>query len=131
MCDTLLLSTYQAIVHCLPYTVLLSMYLSYVLTINPCDFRLFVYRSYHNSADSMQTYKYSNSCGYSTFTKFSTLTFFLCSGFTSHMMSTNSSSIFNMMKFSSVTSALGYAPGTSKMSMYLPLFASIMILVNR
>ena len=89
MCDTLLPSTYQAIVHCLPYMVMFAMHLSYGLNTNPRNFRVFAYRSYQNSADSMQPYKYFNSLRYSTFTEFPIHTFFLCCGFISNMISTN------------------------------------------
>ena len=109
-----MLSTYQAIVQCFPSMLLFAMHLSYVLTMNPFDFRVFMYRLYHNSADSMQAYKYWIGCRYSTFMPFSAHTFLLYYGFSSHMMYTNAPSIFNMMNFSSGVSVLRYAPGRLK-----------------
>ena len=97
--NTLLSSIYQAILHCLPSMVLVTMHLSYRLTTNPCDFRVFASRSYDNIAESMQTYKALNSLSCSTFIPFSILTFSLCYGFTSLMISKNLPSIFNMMVF--------------------------------
>ena len=70
MRDTLFLSNYQAIVQCLPSTVIFFMHLSYGLITNPYYLGVFVYRSYHNSAESMQPYKYFNSFSYSTFPPF-------------------------------------------------------------
>ena len=92
--DSLLQSTYHAIVHCLSLMVLFYMHLSYGLIRNPCDFRVFEYRSYHSSADSIHPYKALRRCRYSTFPPFSACILFLCSGFTLHMMSTYSPSIF-------------------------------------
>ena len=88
-CHILLSSTYHAIVHCLSLMMIFYIHLSYVLTRNPCDFRLFEYRSYHSSVDSIHPYRASISFRYSTFTPLSTRTFFLCLVFTSHIMSTN------------------------------------------
>ena len=96
----------------------------------PMGFKVFVYRSYHNSVDSMHPYRYLNKRRYSNLTPFSMRTFFLCYGFTSHMISKKSPSIFNIINFYFGVSALRYAPGTSKMATCLPSCASIMILVN-
>ena len=96
-CDILLLSTYHAIVNCLSLMVLFSMHLSYGFIRNPYDFRGFEYISYHISAYYMYPQKDFRRLRYSTFTPFSTNKFVLCSGFTSHMMSTNSPSIFIRM----------------------------------
>ena len=60
---------------------------------------IFLYRLYHNGAYYMYPYRYFNKFRYSTRTPFFMRTFFLCSGFTSHMMYTNSPSIFNMIIF--------------------------------
>ena len=120
MCNNVFSSTYQAIVHCLPSTVLFAMYLPYGLTTNPCYFRVFTDRSYYNSSDSTQPYKTFNSLRYSTLDPFSKHTFYPCSEFTSNMMSTNSPSIFNIMDFYSSISALRYDPGRSKMATYIP-----------
>ena len=79
----------------------------------------------------MYPYKAFRRSRYSTFTPFSTHKGFLCSGFTSHMMSKNSPPIFNRMDLSYGMSALRYAPGKSKISTSLPLFASMMRLVNK
>ena len=111
--------------------VLFAMHPSYGLTTNPCGFRIFVYRSHHNGADSIQPHKYFNSRRYNNFIPFYTRTLFLCYGLTSHIMSTDSPSVFNMIIFSFGISVLSYAPGTSKMATYLPLFASMITLVNR
>ena len=119
-CDTLLSSTHHTIVNCLYLMVLFDMHLSYGLIRNPCDFRVFEYISYHSSADYMHPYKDFRRRRYSAFTPFSTRTFFLCSGFTPHMMSRNSPSIFDGMNLSSGMSALRYSPGTSKIDTYLP-----------
>ena len=97
MCDTLLLSTYHAIIHCLLFMVLFDIHLSYEFIANRCDFKVFDYMSYHNIADSMHPYRAFRSRSYSTFTPFSIRTFFLCSRFTLHIMSTNSPSIFSKM----------------------------------
>ena len=80
-CDPLLLSTYQAIVHCLFSMVLFVMYLTYVLITNPCNFRVFADRSYHNSADYMQPYKTFNHIRYINLAPFyiHTFTFVLSS----------------------------------------------------
>ena len=94
--------------------VLFAMYLSYGITTNPCDFRVFAYTLYHNSANSMQPYNAFNSLSNSTFMPFSIHKFDLCYGFTSHMISTNSSSIFNLINLSSGMSLLSSDPGTSK-----------------
>ena len=115
-CDTLLSSTYHNIVHCLSWMVLFAMNLSYGLTRNPCNFRVFEYRSYHSSADSMHPYKDFRRRRYSTLNPFSMRTFFLCSVFTSHMMSTNFPSILNKMNLSSGMSALRYDLGTSEIT---------------
>ena len=114
-CDTLLSSTHNAILHCLYLMVLFDMHLPYGLIRKPCYSRAFEYRSYHSSEDSMNPYKDFRRHRYITFTKFSTRTFSLCLGFTSHMMLKISPSIFNRMNSSSGVSALRYAPGTSKM----------------
>ena len=97
--DNLFLSTCEAIINSLPYTVMFDIHLSYGLTTNPCDLRVFTYRSYHNITDYMQPYTYFNSLRYNTFTPFSNHIFSLCYGYTSHMMSMNSSSIFNTIIF--------------------------------
>ena len=89
MCYTLLSSTYHYFAYHLTLMVLFSMHLSYGLTSNPGDSIFFEYRSYHSIIDYMHPYRSLRSCRYSTFTPFSTHTFFLCSGFTSHMLSTN------------------------------------------
>ena len=99
MCDTLLSSTYKAIVHFILSMVLFAMNLSHGLTTNPCDFKVFAHRSCNNSADSIQPYNNFNIPRYSTFIPFSIRTFYLCYGFTSHIMSADSPSIFNMMNF--------------------------------
>ena len=80
--------------------------------------------------DSMDPYRYLRIHRYSTFNPFSTHTFFSCSGFTSHMMSTNSSSIFSKMNLSSGMSDLKHAPEISKITTYIPLYESIMIHMN-
>ena len=66
MCDNLLSLTYQAITKCLPFMVLFDMHLSYILTTNPCYFRVFLYRSYNHNADYIQPYKYFSGPNYST-----------------------------------------------------------------
>ena len=130
-CGTFLLSTQKYTVHCLSYMVLFDIHLSYGLTANPCDFIVFSYRSYHNSADFIRPFNALSGIKYSSFTPFTFCTFSLCSGFTLQMMSTNSPLIFNMILFSYSVSALRYAPGTSKMTTSPPSCASIIILVNR
>ena len=119
-CNTFLSSTYQYIVHYLPSMVLFAMYLPYGLITNPCYFRVFPDRSYHNSVESMQPYRTFNSCRYSTLAAFFIHKVYLCSDLTSDMMSTNSPSVFNMMDFSSSISALRYAPVGSKMDTCIP-----------
>ena len=131
MCDTLLLSTYHAIVHFLLLMVIFSLHLSYVFTMNPCDFIVFEYISYHIIADSIHPYISSRSRRYSTFTPFSTRTFFLCLSFTSHIMSANLPSIFIKMNLSFGMSELMFAPCTSKIATYITLCASIIRLMNR
>ena len=106
--------------------VLFAMYLSYGLIRNPCDFRVFEYRSYHSSAESMHPYKDSRILRYSIFTPLSTRNFFLCLGFTLHQFSKNSPSIFNNMDLSSGILALRYSPGTPKIATSLPSCASMM-----
>ena len=78
MCDTLLLSAYHYIVHCLTLIVIFSMHLLYRLAMNQCNFRVFEYRSYHNSSYSIHPYRAFISCKYSNFTPFSKRTVFLC-----------------------------------------------------
>ena len=80
-----------------------AMHLSYGLIKNPCDFRVFVYISYHNIADFMKPYKVFNSHSYSNITPFYTYNFFCALG---------SPLVFNMMNFSSGISVLRYVPGT-------------------
>ena len=74
--DTLLLSTYHAILHCLPLLLLFDMCLYYGLILNQCDFRVFEYVSYHSSADYIHTYRAFRSYRFSTFTPLSTCTFY-------------------------------------------------------
>ena len=71
-CDTLFLSTYHDVVHCLSWMVIFFMNLSYGLIRNPCYFSVFEYRSYHSSADPMHPYKAFRRLRYSTFTPFPT-----------------------------------------------------------
>ena len=130
-CGTLLYSTYHSILNCLSLIVLFYMNLSHGLINNPCDFRVFEYISYHSSADSIYPYRALRSRRYSTFTPLYTHKFSLCLGFTSHIMSTNSPSIFNRINLSSGMSALRYAPGTSKFATYLPSCESMMRLMNK
>ena len=111
--------------------VIFAMNLSYGFISNPCYFMVFEYRSYHIIADSIHPYKYFIRLRYSTFTPFSKCTFFLCLGFTSHIMSTNSHSIFNWTNLSSGMSALMYSPGTSKISTNIPSCALMMRMVNK
>ena len=47
------------------------------------------------------------------------------------MMSINFYSIFNKKKLSSGMSAFIYTPGTSKITTYLPSYASMMMLANK
>ena len=129
-CDTMFLSTYNDILHRLYLTVLFVMHLSYGLIRNTCDFVVFEYRSYHSSAEFMHIYKAFIRRRYSTFTLLSTRKFFLCSGFTLHMMSTNSPSLFNRIDLSFDMSALSYATGISEIPIYLPTCASIMRLMS-
>ena len=128
--DTLLSSTYQATVNCLPSMVLFNMHLWYGLTTNPCYFIVFVYRSYHNNVDSMQIYITFNSHRYSILTPFSTCTLFLCYGFTSHMMSTNSYSILIWWIFFWYIS-IDVCSRDIKTSKSLPSYASMMRQVYR
>ena len=79
----------------------------------------------------MHTYKAFRRRSYSTLTPLSTRTFFLCLGFTSHMMSTNSPSFFNRINLSSGVSVLSYATGTSKMDTTLTLCVLMTSLVNK
>ena len=79
----------------------------------------------------MHPYRDFISCRCITFTPFSTRTFFLCLGFTLHMMSTNLPSIFSKMNLSYGMSELRYALGISKTSTSLHSCESIMSLVNR
>ena len=102
MCDTLLSSTYHNILPFLYLMFLFAMYLLYGLFSNPCDFMVLDYRSYHSSVDSINPYKAFRRRRYSTFTPLSTRKCLLCLGFTSHMMSTNTPSIFYRMNLSSV-----------------------------
>ena len=127
----MLLSTYHAIVNFLYLMVIFMMHLSYVLIRNPCDFRVFEYRSYHIIEDSIHPYKVFGSRWYSTFTPFSTHAFFFCLGFTLHMMPTNSPSIFNRIHLSSRMLVLRYAPGKSKISTFIPSRASMMSLIKK
>ena len=91
--------------------VLFTMHLSYGFIRNPCDIRVFEYRSHHSIAYSMNTYRVFISSRYRTFTPFYASTFFLCSEFTLHMMSTYSPSIFNTVNLSYGMSELRYAQG--------------------
>ena len=79
----------------------------------------------------MNPYKAFIRLRYSTFTTFSTRIFFLCLGFTSHIMSTNYPSIFNRMNLSSGMPALRYATGTQKITTSLPSCVSMMRLMNK
>ena len=96
-CDALLPSTHQAIVHCLPYMMLFDMVVW--ITSKLMGYQSFLYSLYHNMADYMHPYRAFNSLRYSILIPFSICKFFFCSEFTSHMMSTNSTSIFNIMNF--------------------------------
>ena len=118
-------------VHCLLCMVLFDMNLSYGLTTDQCDFRVFMYRSYHDYANSIPPYKAFNSRRYITFTPFSHahLPYFM--GSPLHSISKNSYSLFNMMNFSSGISALRYDPGTPKISTYLTSCMSTIRPVNR
>ena len=100
--------------YCVHLMVLFAMHMPHGLDMNPWNFRVFEYRSYHSSSDSMHQYRDFGSLIYSTFTPFSTRTFFLCFGFTLHTISTNSPSIFSNMNLSSGMSSLRYASGASK-----------------
>ena len=97
----------------------------------PCGLRLFEYRSYHSSAESIHPYKAFIRRRYITLTIFSTRTFIFGLGFTSHMMSKNYLSIFNRINLSSGMSELSYSPVTSRIPTYIPSCASMMSLVKK
>ena len=128
MSYTLFLLTYQSIVHFLFSMTMFYMNLQYGLIMNPRYLSVFVYRSYHIIADSMHPYNYFSNHRYSTFTPFSVHTF-LCSGFTSHMMSTNSPSIL-IWRFSPCPVRVKVCPRDIKIATYLPSCALIMSLKN-
>ena len=98
----------------LPFMVMFAVHLSYGYSAKSCCFIVFEYMSYHNSADSIHPYRALISRTYGEINPFSTRTFFSCLGFTSHMMSKNSPSIFTKMNLYSGMSTLSYAPGTTK-----------------
>ena len=104
--------------------VIFAMHLSYGLIGNPFDFRVFEYISHHISAYYMHPYRAFRRRRYSTFNPFSTHTFFLCLGFTSHMISINEK--FNLLVFQ----CLGM-PKDIKNTTSLPSCASTMRLVNK
>ena len=87
------------------YRTLLAVYdavrYAYVVWITSklMGYQSFLYSLYHNMADYMHPYRAFNSLRYSTLIPFSICKFFFYSEFISHMMSTNSTSIFNIMNF--------------------------------
>ena len=103
------------------YRTLLAVYdavfCAYVICIDskPIGFKN-IFMLYHNSTYYIHPYIAFNSSRYSTLKPICICTLFLCSGFTSHMMSKNSPSIFNIMIFSFGISVLGYAKGRTKMA---------------
>ena len=56
LCDSLLSSIYQEIVHCLPSILLFATNLSYGFISKPTSLSVVDNRFYHNNADSMQPY---------------------------------------------------------------------------
>ena len=83
---------------------------------------------YHLNADLMHLYTALRIVGYETLTPFSQITVTVYSGFTEHMLSTNSLVIFRStcsFTFPVFKSAYKHAPGVSKIATSLPLYASI------
>ena len=97
---------------------------------NPSDLNVVVYRSYHINADSKNPYNAFSNTRYGTFTPFSIHILFV---FWIHLTHDVQKSTLNfiMMDFSPGMLALRYAPGTPKITTYLPSCALIMRLKNR
>ena len=116
VCNTLLSSTYHTGVHCLPFTVLFSMHISYEFSSKPFPIYVSDYNFYHCRADSVHPYMASNTNIYRTFCPFFYLAFFLCSGLILHIISINVPLNFNKTFLSFVISAWKYAPETTKVA---------------
>ena len=87
--------------------------------------------SYLISADSMHNYMAHGTLIYISFCLPSYTTFFMCSGFSPHMMSTNSPLILSNTNLPLGNLAFRYAPGTLKVPTSCHFYASRTIVENR
>ena len=125
MCETLLSSTNHLMVTSCSSITLFVMHGSYGLSLNPKYDSVVENKKYHRRALSiipLTTFKIST---YSTFLPFSYVTNFSYSGFTWHIISTNSPSNFMCTTLSSGSDAWRYDPGTSNVYTALYLWVSI------
>ena len=125
MCKTLLLSIKHPMVRCCLLITLFGIHCAYGLSLNPKSDSVAEKKSYHRRALSIIPYIAFNISTDSTFLQFSYVTNFLYSGFTLHIITTNSPSNFMCITLSPGSYAWRYATGTSKVCIDIPLWASI------
>ena len=122
-CNSLLLYTYHAIVHCFLTNMLFSKKRLYGLGLYPFFWSILLYILYHNNANSMQPQISCNRSIYIYFPPFSYLRFALCSGLMSHIMSTNCHHILSRTILYLDIYACRQAPGTPDTAIPLLFYA--------